>query len=251
MFTDLPEHLQTLNSISNSPPSGMTAENEDAFWEFMHTDELFRNFGSIPSPPQPTPPVSKDESVPTPITASTSKPDVQQLPQQQQPVDLASFVAAFASETTYTLPLTLPAPFAESSSSASQSVNTADVMPQFSSSSSPWDTPAPGTPGGEAERISGAKKLKSIGAGVAEIEEDKRRRNTEASARFRAKKKEREQALEQRAKELEAQVAQLVAEKQSLASENSLLKTIVLGASNSGQGVEALAAMLGKRKREA
>lgn len=78
----------------------------------------------------------------------------------------------------------------------------------------------------------------------------KRRRNTEASARFRAKKKEREQNLERRAKELENQVAQLSAEKASLENENKLLKAIVLGG-NGGQssGVD-LASLVGKRKRD-
>ena len=97
----------------------------------------------------------------------------------------------------------------------------------------------------------------------------KRRRNTEASARFRAKKKEREQKLEHRAsmltvfswcecvlilfaEELEAQVAQLSADKASLENENRLLKAIVLGGSGGQGGAsgEALAQLVGKRKRE-
>jgi len=99
----------------------------------------------------------------------------------------------------------------------------------------------------------------------------KRRRNTEASARFRAKKKEREQALEQRAsafhknatlpftnlmtfsEELETQVAQLTADKASLENQNKLLKEIVLGGGTlQGQeNLQAVMAAIGaKRKRE-
>ena len=98
----------------------------------------------------------------------------------------------------------------------------------------------------------------------------KRRRNTEASARFRAKKKEREHALDIRAstwpwlsililppdvhsEELEAQVAQLSADKASLQNENKLLKTIVLGGGLS-RGQESLKdtiqAIGAKRKRD-
>jgi len=100
-------------------------------------------------------------------------------------------------------------------------------------------------------RVSGAKKLKQIGAGQAEIEEDKRRRNTEASARFRAKKKEREQAVERRAKDLEAQVAQLTADKASLENENRLLKAIVLnGTGGQAEALQDALVAFGKRKRE-
>jgi len=59
--------------------------------------------------------------------------------------------------------------------------------------------------------------------------EDKRRRNTAASARFRMKKKEREAALEGRAKELETKVNDLERECESLRRENGWLKGLVVG----------------------
>ena len=59
--------------------------------------------------------------------------------------------------------------------------------------------------------------------------EDKRRRNTAASARFRAKKKEREQALEKRSKELETRVNELERECEGLRRENGWLKGLVVG----------------------
>lgn len=74
-------------------------------------------------------------------------------------------------------------------------------------------------------------------------EEDKRRRNTAASARFRVKKKQREQALEKTAKDmsdkvqiLEARVNQLEMENKwlkGLITEKNLEKPVVSTASNS------------------
>ncbi|SCZ99561.1 BZ3500_MvSof-1268-A1-R1_Chr3-1g06100 [Microbotryum saponariae] len=59
------------------------------------------------------------------------------------------------------------------------------------------------------------------------IEEDKRRRNTAASARFRIKKKQREQALESTAKELRDRVAALEAEVAGLRTENGWLRGLI------------------------
>lgn len=290
MFPDLPEHLQALNTIpGNSPPSsGMNPEQEEAFWGFLHADELFRNFGSVPSPHDeekkqqqaaqnqmsaPAAPAPTPTTVATPISSS-SKDDKHSTP------TLESFLAAYmgnssttaqqqtAAQTISNYLMPLPAPYTNPASNAhhqntivpSTSVTTQDVVPSASTISAQEDSPIDDKP-------SGAKKLKQMGANPNDIEEDKRRRNTEASARFRAKKKEREQALERRAKELEAQVASLTAENSSLQNENRLLKAIVLNGSNPGaaalagvigaghdtQGQDALQAALaalGKRKRD-
>ncbi|KAF8559583.1 hypothetical protein OG21DRAFT_1502825 [Imleria badia] len=64
--------------------------------------------------------------------------------------------------------------------------------------------------------------------------EDKRRRNTAASARFRLKKKEREAALEHRAKELEDRVVELERECEGLRRENGWLKGLVVGVTGAG-----------------
>ncbi|TRM62831.1 hypothetical protein BD626DRAFT_630490 [Schizophyllum amplum] len=63
--------------------------------------------------------------------------------------------------------------------------------------------------------------------------EDKRRRNTAASARFRMKKKEREAALEGKAKELEDRVGELERECETLRRENDWLKGLVVGVTGS------------------
>jgi hypothetical protein len=59
-------------------------------------------------------------------------------------------------------------------------------------------------------------------------EEDKRRRNTAASARFRVKKKAREQALEKREKELNDEVTQLKNRITHLETENKWLRGLVM-----------------------
>ncbi|PKI83360.1 hypothetical protein MVES1_002713 [Malassezia vespertilionis] len=71
------------------------------------------------------------------------------------------------------------------------------------------------------------------------IEEDKRRRNTLASARFRVKKKQREAALEISARELEGQVAELRQENERLRTENEWLRRLV------NARPEGLSALLG------
>ena len=59
-------------------------------------------------------------------------------------------------------------------------------------------------------------------------EEDKRRRNTAASARFRVKKKQREQALEKSTKEMTEKVTNMENRISQLETENKWLKNIVL-----------------------
>lgn len=76
--------------------------------------------------------------------------------------------------------------------------------------------------------------------------EDKRRRNTAASARFRLKKKEREAALERKAKDLEVRVSELDKECEALRRENGWLKGLVVGVT--GGVVQQQAT--GKRTRE-
>ena len=58
-------------------------------------------------------------------------------------------------------------------------------------------------------------------------EEDKRRRNTAASARFRIKKKQREQALEKTAKDMADKVSQLEMKINQLEMENKWLKNLI------------------------
>lgn len=66
-------------------------------------------------------------------------------------------------------------------------------------------------------------------------EEDKRRRNTAASARFRVKKKQREQALEKSAKEMSDKVSTLESRVSQLETENKWLKNLLV---EKNEGIE-------------
>jgi hypothetical protein len=63
---------------------------------------------------------------------------------------------------------------------------------------------------------------------LAPIEEEKRRRNTAASARFRVKKKERELALEKTAQEMTEKVVHLESKVQGLETENKWLRGLIV-----------------------
>jgi len=69
-------------------------------------------------------------------------------------------------------------------------------------------------------------------------EEDKRRRNTAASARFRVKKKQREQALEKSSKEMSDKVAALEGRIGQLETENKWLKNLITEKNTGGGGEE-------------
>lgn len=201
MYSDLPPHLQTLNAIpsSSSPPStALNAEQEEAFWSFLNTDELFANIGVAPqafeaklASEQQQRAKESPASTPAKDASSTASPS-------EKPTTLESFLANFADEppilnNNYLLNLNN-----QYNAAAASSTSTSTPAAEPAGASTAPATPAFSQSG---ERVTGAKRLKQMGAPPAEIEEDKRRRNTEASARFRAKKKEREQALERRASE--------------------------------------------------
>ncbi|KAK3988153.1 hypothetical protein QBC44DRAFT_105678 [Cladorrhinum sp. PSN332] len=77
-------------------------------------------------------------------------------------------------------------------------------------------------------RVSGPGRVLSFeDASRVAAEEDKRRRNTAASARFRIKKKQREQALEKSAKEMTDKVTMLEGRISALETENKWLKSLV------------------------
>ncbi|KAH6699885.1 hypothetical protein BKA61DRAFT_621227 [Leptodontidium sp. MPI-SDFR-AT-0119] len=71
-------------------------------------------------------------------------------------------------------------------------------------------------------------------------EKDKRRRNTDASARFRVKKKQREQALERSAKEMSGKVAALEEKINQLETENEWLKNLITKKNESKEDIAAL-----------
>jgi hypothetical protein len=70
--------------------------------------------------------------------------------------------------------------------------------------------------------------------------EDKRQRNTAASARFRVKKKQREQALEKSAKEMSDKVAALEGRINQLETENKWLKNLIMEKNENKDDITAL-----------
>jgi len=80
-------------------------------------------------------------------------------------------------------------------------------------------------------------------------EEDKRRRNTAASARFRVKKKQREQTLERSVKEVSEKNAQLEAKLNQVEMENKWLKNLIIE-KNGKQSKEDIAAAYQKFRKE-
>jgi len=122
------------------------------------------------------------------------------------------------------------------SASASAAVPANYSMTQLSSptATSPTSIGAPSVAGGRSgdkAKMDGLSDPLSGGnidehARVA-AEEDKRRRNTAASARFRVKKKQREQALERTAKEMTEKVDRLESRVQQLEMENKWLKGLI------------------------
>lgn len=87
-------------------------------------------------------------------------------------------------------------------------------------------SPAPATKR-TASAASPASNFSQDDASRHAAEEDKRRRNTAASARFRVKKKQREQALEKAAKELNDKTASLEQRIGQLQTENEWLKNLI------------------------
>ncbi|KAL6707910.1 hypothetical protein ACN47E_003584 [Coniothyrium glycines] len=79
-------------------------------------------------------------------------------------------------------------------------------------------------------------------------EEDKRRRNTAASARFRVKKKQREQALEKTAKDMSDKVNLLEARIQQLETENAWLKGLITEKNGGKSTTSELVARLSKHE---
>lgn len=129
------------------------------------------------------------------------------------------------------------------------------VYPPTANYASPASSTSPVTQG--FDPASKKRKLESVApvthqsldesARVA-AEEDKRRRNTAASARFRVKKKQREQALEQTAKEMQDKATRLEQKVQQLETENAWLKGLITEKNGGKHTTSDLKALLSKHE---
>ncbi|KAJ7702368.1 hypothetical protein B0H17DRAFT_1043953 [Mycena rosella] len=167
------------------------------------------------------------------VVTGTNVPDA-----SQQPFDLANFLATFGQPPT-TISPSLVQLLALHSAAQGNPLPFPPLPPQEHSSDTQRSYEYP-----PAKRARSRKS--SVSASVADspedpsttpvsVAEDKRRRNTAASARFRLKKKEREAALEGRAKELEGRVNELERECEGLRRENGWLKGLVVGVTGAAQ----------------
>ncbi|KUJ06582.1 uncharacterized protein LY89DRAFT_406120 [Mollisia scopiformis] len=105
-------------------------------------------------------------------------------------------------------------------------INTSQsIYPASSSAGSPGPAPQSAGTKRKADSVSSPQNIEDASRVAAE--EDKRRRNTAASARFRVKKKQREQALERSAKEMSDKVSALEGRINQLETENKWLKNLI------------------------
>lgn len=194
-------------------------------------------------------------SVPAPAAASASVPSLAQLLSYHSLAGMPSLNMAGAAASS-----------APSPAATAQQLPTSPVTQQSSSSASvsAATQPAPKRARTSRASISAGDQSSPEAASPMSPEsddkssstpltaaEDKRRRNTAASARFRLKKKEREAALEKKAKELEVRVGELEKECEALRRENGWLKGLVVGVTGAGAVQQQAAVSAGaKRTRD-
>ncbi|RPB10862.1 hypothetical protein P167DRAFT_537144 [Morchella conica CCBAS932] len=105
---------------------------------------------------------------------------------------------------------------------------------QFTAASTPMADASPATPAPK-----GRKKAATNPEAASAADEDKRRRNTAASARFRVKKKQHEQQLKDKTKELTEHALKLEERVRKLEMENELLRGLII--EKNGEGAASLA----------
>ena len=134
-----------------------------------------------------------------------------------------------------------PAPFGTDGLPQSQLPPIQTNQPYPASASSSAASPSTATPPTGTKRKATSPTAENYeDASRLAAEEDKRRRNTAASARFRVKKKQREQALERSAKEMSDKVAALEGKINQLETENKWLKNLITEKNESKEDIAAL-----------
>lgn len=193
-------------------------------------------------------------AMPAVPTATTTAPSLAQLLSYHSVAGLPPLSIPRATPSASTSPAAAapqPSPQAATqASSTTTSTSTASAQPapkraRTSRASISGDQPSP-----EVSSPVSPDAEDSPGGTPLNAAEDKRRRNTAASARFRLKKKEREAALEKKAKELEIRVSELEKECEALRRENGWLKGLVVGVTGAGAVQQQQAVVGAKRTRE-
>ncbi|EDK46877.1 predicted protein [Lodderomyces elongisporus NRRL YB-4239] len=152
-------------------------------------------------------------------------------PQFQTPIDYSQFQPQYEQNPQYAKPSTThtPAPVYNNNNSSSIYGNN---LIAAATSYSTVSTPAQ-APGSTSTLVSLAEQASLL---------DKKKRNTAASARFRIKKKLKEQELHTKTKELEEKVERLQQKLRKMEVENKCLKTIIFkqNESKNSQLVESI-----------
>ncbi|KAL5363930.1 hypothetical protein BJX96DRAFT_156456 [Aspergillus floccosus] len=201
-------NLPTFNSVDGDSLKTETKPNTAHNTDMEFLDLLGDGFGNVPD-------YSADFNTLNTQPQPQPQPQTQTQPQTSSPASVsdASFSAAqVPSGPLAAKPASQPAP---------QTVT--PTQP-----SAPTPAPAAATPAGPKRKNTQKTPPMSVeeAARIA-AEEDKRRRNTAASARFRVKKKMREQALEKTVKETTEKNAALEARVTALELENQWLKNLI------------------------
>jgi hypothetical protein len=199
-----------------------------------------------PNDGQPAQPDNHDNVVVAdPVSPRSTQPQPHTAPHPVNTFDIGSILAGFGIDpfmvppvqSTYTAPslaqlLSLyphaaypPPPVSASAEQSAQQPPAKRARVRGPSVTASTNDTAPPTPA--------ATPVAAVNSPVS-VAEDKRRRNTAASARFRLKKKEREAALETKSKELEIRVSELERECEGLRRENGWLKGLVVGVTGAG-----------------
>lgn len=144
------------------------------------------------------------------------------------------FSSDFNSVNTQTMPMQntsyptfAPAPNAPANTNIAPSQQSLLPAPQSTSTQAPKSSPPASTPATKRKQSPKSKSVSVEEAAQFAAEEDKRRRNTAASARFRVKKKLREQTLEKTVKDTTARNTALETRVSQLELENQWLKNLI------------------------
>ncbi|KAK3344639.1 hypothetical protein B0H65DRAFT_181508 [Neurospora tetraspora] len=243
-------YLRNLNAQEPQVEEFVTPNDEDLA---LFTNTNFFDYETGQNTDYQAPPVKPDAVVaPTPVESAAASPDVQTdafmtdfLSGLDQGLEFAAPAADFNFgdfTTTYASP-TIPA---YPDALGPIQPNPQAAYPPVSQHYAPHHVQHPHQPGyvlanppqlgGNKRKASdamsvpptpGARVMSFEDASRLAAEEDKRKRNTAASARFRIKKKQREQALEKSTKEMTEKVTQLEGRIQALETENKWLKGLV------------------------
>ncbi|KAH7021160.1 uncharacterized protein B0I36DRAFT_367597 [Microdochium trichocladiopsis] len=248
---NMSQYLQTLNEIRQEPsPEDTTGTLEDDLAVFANTN--FVDWDT-PTAAHHTSPVS----APTPSTAAPSVPaNTPMMKQAATPAppntdplaDLTTFdfnLDGYGFDFNPYTSSGVPA-FSENLSA----LQPLQPAPTYASHGSQRNQFVPaGPPAGEkrkADTVPAPRQLSFEDQSRLAAEEDKRRRNTAASARFRVKKKAREQALEKSQKEYADKIVLLEGRISTLETENKWLRELVM--EKNGGSAEAVSTLMDGQK---